>query len=194
MFQILLTVIGLRICPGARPYTFHEHKRVTNNPIRSKFTFSSLGFILISLTHLQCLTHAYECLQVKENGKRNTECENKISETRVSARAWNYPLEQTQEACKSTGYLKITLKRELRRSSGRPVYKSSPLEREISLLSKHPTLQKVLGARNLSSSVGSPARADLKIQENLDCVLELPLNIQTNVSHNLRLQPHIFLY
>ena len=116
---------------------------------------------------------------MKENGKRNTEQTYKISENRVPVRAWDSPLERTQEACKSTGYLKITLERELGRSSGRPVYKSSPLEREISRLSEHPTLQKVLGARNLCSSGGFPARADTKILEIPDCVLELPSNIPT---------------
>ena len=120
--SILLIVIGWLVCPGARPYTVHEHNRVTNTSIRSKFTFFLFrphSYLFNSITMLNACLRVLRC---EGERKRTTECINKISENRVPARAWTSPLERTHEACKSTGYVEFTLERALRRSSGRPLY------------------------------------------------------------------------
>ena len=123
-------------------------------------------------------------MQVKENGKQNMECKNRISEIRVPARAWTSLLERTRKACKSTGCMKDTLDRAFWRSSGRPVYNATSLERT-------PSLQKVLGARNSRSSGRFPTRAVFKLSGNSRTVLGVQIQCSKVSIHDFWLN---FIY
>ena len=107
-------MIGLWICPGTWPYTFHEHKRVTNSSIRSLIHILLIrlySYLINSFTMLDI------CLRVlSSEGERKTKHrmqKQNSRKNRVLARASTSPLERSLKACKSTGCMKNALELEM---------------------------------------------------------------------------------
>ena len=220
-------MIGLWICPGAWPYTFPEHKKVTSNSIRSLihiFLFRLCSYLINSFTMLNICLRVLTIERERKTNHRMHEQNFRKQGPRSSvdlparadpwglqkywiweiyARAFNPALEHKASLHGSP------LEREIPRSSVSHVCKkfwmyhfyarvwartlerksilhSSPLERGLTCSSGHQGLQKkILGARISRSSGHYPARADFKILENPECVLELQFGFQATIlAHN----------